>query len=97
MTQTATAKEKDLVNGAGKSAAAIKDRAAETLEKGVEAAQDAAAQAAEQAQLATMQASDEMRKVAETGTQFVRKNPGAAIAGAVGLGILVGLVLRGRD
>lgn len=34
---------------------------------------------------------------AEEGTRFVREHPGAALAGAVGLGVLVGLALRPRS
>ncbi len=96
MTQSA-AIEKGLENGKDDAAAAIKDRAAKTVEKTVEAAQDTYEQVAFQAELATEQASEELRKVAETGTKFVRENPGTAIVGAVGVGILVGLALRGRD
>ncbi|WP_424966794.1 hypothetical protein [Dinoroseobacter sp. S375] len=33
----------------------------------------------------------------EEGTRFVREHPGAALAGAVGLGVLVGLALRPRS
>jgi len=96
MTQNAAIDE-GLSNGKDNSASAMKERAAEKLEKGVEAAQETVAQATEQAKLATDQASEEIRKMAETGTKFVRKNPGAAVAGAVGVGILLGLALRGRD
>lgn len=96
MTSTATI-EKGLEKGANKKAAAIKDRATKTLEKGVEAAQDTYEQAAFQAELATEQAGEELRKLTASGTKFVRDNPGTAVVGAVGLGILVGLALRGRD
>lgn len=34
---------------------------------------------------------------AEDGRRFVRENPGMALAGAVGLGVLVGLALRPRN
>ena len=32
----------------------------------------------------------------DEGTRFVRENPGIALAGALGLGVLIGLSLRGR-
>ncbi len=96
MTQSA-AIEKGLANSHDKSAATMKDRAAEVVGKGVETVQDAATEASLQAQIAAERANDEIRKLADTGTKFVRENPGAAVVGAVGLGILLGLALRGRD
>ncbi len=96
MTATATV-EKGLKNGKDKDASAIKERAAKTIEKGVEAAQDSFEQAAFQAELAKEQAGEELRKLTDSGTKFVRENPGTAVVGALGLGILVGLALRGRD
>lgn len=33
----------------------------------------------------------------DDGRRFVRENPGVALAGAVGLGVLVGLALRSRS
>lgn len=96
MTQSA-AIEKGLENGKDNAASAIKERAAKTVEKGVEAAQETFEQAAFQAELATEQAGEELRKVAATSTKFVRENPGTAIVGAVGIGVLLGLALRGRD
>lgn len=98
MTQSA-AIEEGLRNGNGKgnSVSAAKKRAAEKLETGIETVQETAAQVADQAKVMSDQANEEFRKLTEIGTQFVRENPGAAIAGAVGVGILLGLALRGRD
>ncbi len=96
MSKTATI-EKAPARKAAKVATSIKNQAAETVEKGVEAAQDSFDQAARQAQAVTEQASQEVDKMVKTGTRFVRENPGTAIAGAVGVGVLVGLALRGRD
>ncbi|PJI84468.1 hypothetical protein BC777_3528 [Yoonia maricola] len=96
MTKSA-AIEKDLDAGKDSVASDVKKRAAKTVEKGVDAAQETFEQVAFQAELATEQASEELRKVAETGTKFVRENPGTAIVGALGVGILLGLALRGRD
>lgn len=89
MTQNA-AIEEGLKNGQDKSMAAMKKRAAEKVDEVVTTAQDTAAEATEMA-------GEELRKLRETSTTFVRENPGAAIAGAVGVGILLGLALRGRD
>jgi len=89
--------EKIPTHKASKAATMIKDQAADTVEKGVEAAQDTIDQVSRQAQLVTEQASEEFGKMLTTGTRFVRENPGTAIAGAVGVGVLMGLVLRSRD
>jgi len=96
MTQSA-AIEKGLSHDEGKTSAGMKDRAADAIEKGKATAQDASTEASLQAQIAAERANDEMRKLSETGTNFVRENPGAAVVGAVGVGILLGLALRGRD
>lgn len=69
---------------------ALKNGVTESIEDTVGAAQETAKQVADQA-------TDEFRKMSESGTKFVRDNPGVAVAGALGVGILVGLVLRGRD
>jgi len=41
-------------------------------------------------------AKSEIRKASEQSTEFVRENPGVAVVGAIGIGILVGLALRQR-
>ena len=41
-------------------------------------------------------AQSEIRKAKEQTTDFVKENPGVAVAGAFGIGILVGLALRQR-
>jgi len=33
----------------------------------------------------------------ETTAHFVRENPGLAVAGAIGVGVLIGLMVRNRD
>ncbi|WP_342069836.1 hypothetical protein [Yoonia algicola] len=96
MAQSATAK-KDLAKTADSKVSAIKDRATDTLEKGAKAAQDTVDHATERAKVATDEAQKEIRKLTDTGADFVRENPGTAIVGAVGVGILLGLALRGRD
>lgn len=55
----------------------------------------------EQARDAAEATQQKMRDTAQRGSdntaQFVRENPAIALAGAVGVGILLGLALRGRD
>ena len=45
-------------------------------------------------------AAEDLSRVARTslddGTRFVKENPGIALAGALGLGVLIGLGMRGR-
>lgn len=97
MTSNAATKKKSATKAQANSSADLKERAAKTMEKGVEAAQDTFEQVAFQAELATEKAGEEFRKLTDSGTKFVRENPGVAVAGALGVGILVGLAIRGRD
>ncbi|MEO1155494.1 MAG: hypothetical protein AAFV31_14290 [Pseudomonadota bacterium] len=60
---------------------------AETAAQGV---RDGAAAARDRAGETVTRSMDE-------GARFVRENPGAALAGALGVGVLIGLALRGRD
>ena len=87
MTQNA---ESTKANGKTESQAALAAQASDAIEKTVTAAQETATQVAEQA-------SDEFRRVSDASVKFVRENPATAIAGAVGVGVLLGLVMRGRD
>lgn len=77
-------------NGKDKSTKGLPSEMAGRIEDTVEATQETVMQAANEA-------SAEIRKMADSGTKFVRDNPGVAIASAVGVGILMGLALRGRD
>ncbi|SFS21232.1 hypothetical protein [Yoonia litorea] len=90
-----TAHDPSLPNGKDKDG--VKERVQETVEKGVEAVKGSAAAAQDTVGQATEQAGEELRKLTDAGTKFVRENPGAAIAGAVGVGILLGIALRNRD
>jgi ElaB/YqjD/DUF883 family membrane-anchored ribosome-binding protein len=96
MTQSA-AIEEGLKSSGGKSKAPAKERAAEAIENGMDAVKDTAVEARLQAEIAAERATDEINKLTESGTKFVRENPGTAVVGALGVGILVGLALRGRD
>ncbi|MDO6590350.1 hypothetical protein DS901_11400 [Loktanella sp. D2R18] len=92
MTQTQET-EKTIKNGLEKAkhdTAAMAEQASAQIEKGLEAAQETVNQAAEQT-------AKELRKINEQGTAFVRENPGLAVAGALGVGVLLGIALRGRD
>lgn len=92
MTQTAAIKEglRETKKSPKAKAKAAVDQAAETIEKSVDHAQDVVSEM-------THQANDELRKMTDSGAKFVRENPGTAIAGALGVGVLLGLALRGRD
>ena len=96
MTQSAAIKDGHK-NSNSKSKGAVKERAAEAIENGMDAVKDTAVEARLQAEIAAERANDEIGKLADRGTNFVRQNPGAAVAGALGVGILVGLALRSRD
>ena len=89
MTQDAATQDSPS-NGKDTSAAALKERAVDAVEHGLDVGKETFEQATEQA-------TQEIRKLTETSSKFVRENPGAAVAGALGVGILVGLALRGRD
>lgn len=92
MTQTSQIEPKHIPqpkNGKDRSAAAIKDDVTERVEETLNAAQDNVMQAADQV-------TEEFHKISESSKQFVRENPGAAVAGALGVGVLLGLALRGR-
>ena len=88
MTSTTTIDEA-LSNGKDTSASAIKERAVEALDQGIETAKHKINEA-------SAQAKTELTKMSDKGTTFVRENPSAAIAGAVGFGLFLGLVMRGR-
>ena len=77
-------------NGKTDSLPPLAAQAGDAIEKTVTATQEKASQVA-------AQASDEFRKMSDASMKFVRENPGAAVAGAVGVGLLLGLALRGRD
>lgn len=44
----------------------------------------------------TKEAGKEVRKATDQATTFVKDNPGMALLGAVGVGVLVGLAIRSR-
>ena len=89
MTQPTTV-ETTHTNGKDTSAEELKNRVIDNITETAEVAEDAVMQAAGQA-------SEQLQKVAETSRTFVRENPGVALAGALGVGVIVGLALRGRD
>ncbi|MCK0149514.1 hypothetical protein MWU54_05735 [Marivita sp. S6314] len=96
MSNTITHSQPDTTNnGAGKEA--LRDKA----EKFVEAATDAVGTTTEQARVHSEKAMEEAQHAIETvqdsAIAAVRKNPTAALIGAVGVGVLLGMALRGRD
>lgn len=63
----------------------VRDEIGHRAERAQHATQAAGQQVAEAAQSAT-----------EQGTKFVRDNPGLALAGALGVGVLIGMAMRER-
>ena len=77
-------------NGKDSTTSALKDRAAKAMEEGLETAKVSADEV-------TKAATAELQRMSESGTKFVRENPMTSLLGAVGVGILIGVALRGRD
>lgn len=96
MAQSATKTARSAAKAGSATIESLKDKATKSLEKGVETAQDTAAELGNQAAEVAEQAKAEVRKQGEAGARFVRENPGMAVAGALGVGFLLGLTLRGR-
>ncbi|MDA9865499.1 hypothetical protein N9C96_02360 [bacterium] len=71
------------------SAEALAQDAKAKVEDGLESVQETLDRAG-------VQARQEIRKVSDQTTSFVRENPGVAVAGAVGIGVLIGLAMRQR-
>lgn len=85
-----TAKAETYTNGqSARDAGKIVDTAKDKLNDSMSEARDAL-------DTATQRASEEVRKAADQTTTFVRENPGTALLGALGLGVLVGLAMRSR-
>ena len=53
-------------------------------------------EAQEAAEAARREIGEAAKRTSDEGTRFVRENPGLALAGALGVGILIGLAVRGR-
>lgn len=64
----------------------IADRARAHIDRRTEEARDAARAASDKTR-------ETVARGTEEGARFVRENPGVALAGAVGLGVLIGLAL----
>lgn len=87
MANTATAEKTCTTSNSSKKAVA--ERVKAQVEDGMTQTQEALEKAA-------TQTADELRKVSDQSAKFVRDNPAIAVAGAVGLGVVIGLALRGR-
>lgn len=87
---TETANHDTKSNGADKSAAQFKEQAAEAIKENADKVQAAASDAAKQV-------SAHAEALTKSSMTFVKENPGTALAGAVGLGVLLGLALNRRS
>ncbi|MCF6445872.1 hypothetical protein [Nereida sp. MMG025] len=89
-----TASSKSRSNGKSKDkapdAAAFADKVQDDLDAGI-------AEVRQTAQAALDQSSEQVARAAQQSSKFVRDNPALAVAGAVGVGLLIGLALRGRS
>lgn len=72
--------------------ASVGDRAREMGDRAREQAQVGR----DTVQQATQKISETAATATEQGTAFVRENPGLALAGALGVGVLIGLAMRER-
>ena len=71
-------------------AAQMAGRASDALKDNAEHVQAAASDAAKRA-------TKEAETLVKSGASFVQKNPGVALAGAVGVGVILGLALNRRS
>lgn len=86
---TKSTTEKSKTNGADL-AVQMTERATEAVKENVDHVQAAAADVAKRA-------SKEAETLVKSGSKFVKENPGMALAGAAGLGVLLGLALNRRS
>lgn len=91
MTTTTETTQRPDTSSASKSASAdsLADRAKEQAAQAVQTAQ-------EHLDAGIKYSSGELQRLADQSQDFVKKNPGIAIAGALGAGILLGLAMRRR-
>lgn len=74
--------------------AATNDSMGATIKRHAEEQLETVKEASAVAQERTAEA---VSKTVDESARFVRENPGVALAGALGVGVLIGLALRGRD
>ncbi|MGR3513537.1 MAG: hypothetical protein ACU0GG_12315 [Paracoccaceae bacterium] len=66
------------------------------IEDARSAVEDGISDAREAVDEFTKDAGEQVRKASSQATTFVKENPGMALLGAVGVGVLVGLAMRSR-
>ncbi|MCC1493875.1 YqjD family protein [Cognatishimia sp. F0-27] len=104
MSQHENLHETSIQNGRG----SVTDRAKEALSDATDAARqqtetlrasvkDTWEDGSEQLSAAASQTANHMRDNAQMATDLVRRNPGLAMVGALGLGVLVGLAVSRRS
>lgn len=79
-------------NGTDKVAAEVKPM----IDRTKDAAGDALRRAEDTVHTAINKGTEQYERAAHTSSKFVRDNPGLAVAGALGVGVLLGLALRNR-
>jgi ElaB/YqjD/DUF883 family membrane-anchored ribosome-binding protein len=91
MTQQATQTKPN-----GSAAEKAAEKAESIRQAAAEQVQDTVDQVRESAAVAMEQGSAELQRAVDGSSKFVRENPGLAVAGALGLGVLIGLSMRNR-
>ncbi|WP_299694489.1 hypothetical protein [uncultured Tateyamaria sp.] len=89
MTTTTASNGRDSGTTASNSAQSLKDAATSQVADIVEQAQDGFDKA-------VTHGSDEFKRLSDQSTKFVRENPAIALAGAAGVGLLIGLAVSKR-
>ncbi|SNT23260.1 DUF883 family protein [Tropicimonas sediminicola] len=75
----------------------VADQVRERLAEHSEALRERGAEMRDQLGGTAQQLGETAQQATEEGARFVRENPGLALAGALGVGLLIGLSVRGRS
>lgn len=88
---------KDIETRARDAAASAKDAIENTAAQAKDAGEKALADAKDAGEKALVDAKNSFEGFQQDAVAAVRKNPGASLVGAIGIGVLIGMALRGRD
>ncbi|MFP7673855.1 hypothetical protein ACG74X_10940 [Marivita sp. S0852] len=75
----------------------LKERAEEAVETARKSVERTVATARDEGEKALSEAQDTFMSAQDSAMSAVRRNPGLALLGAVGVGVLLGMAMRGRD